>query len=164
MASGRARIGLGQVAATLVCWRSGRARPYQVQCGSLGCDGAHPGRRAVISAREFTNRSEWMLPGIVVGGPIGHLKSPSCLSELRSANRTLANDHDAKRPGEGTRWLSDHPKAPRWYFFFPPRILPRPISGEDFVSESLRKLLILLATPAGFEPATFSLEGCCSIP
>jgi hypothetical protein len=26
------------------------------------------------------------------------------------------------------------------------------------------KLLILLATPAGFEPATFSLEGCCSIP
>jgi len=21
-----------------------------------------------------------------------------------------------------------------------------------------------LATPAGFEPATFSLEGCCSIP
>jgi hypothetical protein len=22
----------------------------------------------------------------------------------------------------------------------------------------------LLATPAGFEPATFSLEGCCSIP
>jgi hypothetical protein len=26
------------------------------------------------------------------------------------------------------------------------------------------KLLILLVTPAGFEPATFSLEGCCSIP
>ena len=25
-------------------------------------------------------------------------------------------------------------------------------------------ILILLATPAGFEPATFSLEGCCSIP
>jgi hypothetical protein len=23
---------------------------------------------------------------------------------------------------------------------------------------------IELATPAGFEPATFSLEGCCSIP
>src|SRR5580704_3634331 len=26
------------------------------------------------------------------------------------------------------------------------------------------RTLILLATPAGFEPATFSLEGCCSIP
>jgi hypothetical protein len=23
---------------------------------------------------------------------------------------------------------------------------------------------LLVATPAGFEPATFSLEGCCSIP
>jgi hypothetical protein len=27
-----------------------------------------------------------------------------------------------------------------------------------------RNTHILLATPAGFEPATFSLEGCCSIP
>jgi hypothetical protein len=26
------------------------------------------------------------------------------------------------------------------------------------------KPLCYLATPAGFEPATFSLEGCCSIP
>jgi hypothetical protein len=23
---------------------------------------------------------------------------------------------------------------------------------------------MMVATPAGFEPATFSLEGCCSIP
>jgi hypothetical protein len=29
---------------------------------------------------------------------------------------------------------------------------------------AIAKLLKNLATPAGFEPATFSLEGCCSIP
>jgi hypothetical protein len=27
-----------------------------------------------------------------------------------------------------------------------------------------KEVKMRLATPAGFEPATFSLEGCCSIP
>ena len=35
---------------------------------------------------------------------------------------------------------------------------------ETFCGQIGFKSLNLLATPAGFEPATFSLEGCCSIP
>jgi hypothetical protein len=42
--------------------------------------------------------------------------------------------------------------------------VPRGIFWEDSSREKCKKLLVLLATPAGFEPATFSLEGCCSIP
>jgi hypothetical protein len=36
--------------------------------------------------------------------------------------------------------------------------------GEICFSKFLAKYLILLATPAGIEPATNSLEGCCSNP
>jgi NADPH-dependent 2,4-dienoyl-CoA reductase/sulfur reductase-like enzyme len=47
-------------------------------------------------------------------------------------------------------------------------VLPnvRPIFDLDGFGYGLLavKPLIYLATPAGFEPATFSLEGCCSIP
>jgi hypothetical protein len=41
--------------------------------------------------------------------------------------------------------------------------LPNPVFGEDLPSCPQDKPLIALATPAGLEPATFSLEGCCSI-
>ena len=42
--------------------------------------------------------------------------------------------------------------------------LPKAKSWEVLSAKKCNKYLILLATPAGFEPATFSLEGCCSIP
>jgi hypothetical protein len=35
---------------------------------------------------------------------------------------------------------------------------------HEFAARKFKKCPVLLATPAGFEPATFSLEGCCSIP
>ena len=45
------------------------------------------------------------------------------------------------------------------------------LTASQCVNEPIRAVthvsgtdLNLLATPAGFEPATFSLEGCCSIP
>ena len=38
--------------------------------------------------------------------------------------------------------------------------LPCDIGGHRQMAKHLKSL----ATPAGFEPATFSLEGCCSIP
>jgi len=38
-------------------------------------------------------------------------------------------------------------------------VLPNPISGKHLRQLLSIKCLILLATPAGFEPATFSLEG-----
>jgi hypothetical protein len=37
-------------------------------------------------------------------------------------------------------------------------------SAYQLTEAALAKYLRSLATPAGFEPATFSLEGCCSIP
>jgi hypothetical protein len=36
--------------------------------------------------------------------------------------------------------------------------------ADACVAQFADRLLIEVATPAGFEPATFSLEGCCSIP
>jgi hypothetical protein len=45
-----------------------------------------------------------------------------------------------------------------------PLALPQSIFTNRFAVFTADKCLILLATPAGFEPATFSLEGCCSIP
>jgi hypothetical protein len=46
------------------------------------------------------------------------------------------------------------------YFVFPPGA----VFGRKNAGKKCKKCAILLATPAGFEPATFSLEGCCSIP
>jgi hypothetical protein len=43
-------------------------------------------------------------------------------------------------------------------------IPPQAIFRAEIIGRKCNKPLILLATPAGFEPATFSLEGCCSIP
>ena len=43
-------------------------------------------------------------------------------------------------------------------------VLPSCIFWEAIGVKMCLKSLNLLATPAGFEPATFSLEGCCSIP
>ena len=48
--------------------------------------------------------------------------------------------------------------------FVYPAVYPATKPVESGRRDFLHKLLILLATPAGFEPATFSLEGCCSIP
>jgi hypothetical protein len=45
-----------------------------------------------------------------------------------------------------------------------PRRYPDTILRTKDATEVRSKSLELLATPAGFEPATFSLEGCCSIP
>ena len=45
-----------------------------------------------------------------------------------------------------------------------PRRYPDTIVRTEDATEVRSKSLELLATPAGFEPATFSLEGCCSIP
>jgi hypothetical protein len=38
------------------------------------------------------------------------------------------------------------------------------MAQQELGTRNYQKYPILLATPAGFEPATFSLEGCCSIP
>jgi hypothetical protein len=43
-------------------------------------------------------------------------------------------------------------------------VLPFRKIWEARATKNAAKYLKLLATPAGFEPATFSLEGCCSIP
>ena len=54
----------------------------------------------------------------------------------------------------------------QWNFSFDvtPGATPSGISSKIWVPRQHANLLKLLATPAGFEPATFSLEGCCSIP
>ena len=46
------------------------------------------------------------------------------------------------------------------YFVFPPGA----VFGAEQRRDRMPEMHDLLATPAGFEPATFSLEGCCSIP
>jgi hypothetical protein len=54
----------------------------------------------------------------------------------------------------------------QWNFSFDvtPGATRSGISSKIWVPRQHHNLLKLLATPAGFEPATFSLEGCCSIP
>ncbi len=62
-------------------------------------------------------------------------------------------------------------QSPKWRLDraqFSVRCYPKRHPEQDLLPNAVprwhAKLLNLLATPAGFEPATFSLEGCCSIP
>ena len=45
-----------------------------------------------------------------------------------------------------------------------PYHFPKLTLGKFLIPDFPFKLLILLATPGGLEPPTFSLEGCCSNP